>query len=148
MPTQLTHAHQVLIMNGVRVTGLADDENPVELPSIVLAEVKFGKDGTMFPMGTSMQGGEVMVKLLPTSPQVKDWMRKHAQIQQGARINWSGSYGDSQLGYSTLLEGGVLTEAPSGITPGGSSVEFKFQFEQITPQFDQAKFAPSPVAGA
>ena len=104
-PNMLSHSHQQLIMNGERVSGLSDDDNPVELPNITLVEENYGSDGIMYVMGTSIKGGEVKVKLQPTSPHVKQWMRDFAQIQQGAVINYNGSYGDGNLGYNTVFRG-------------------------------------------
>ena len=147
MPTELSHRHQTLIMNGERVTGLASDDPPVDLPQIALIEEDFGNDGTMYGMGTAMRGGDVVVKLQPSSPQVKSWMRKFAEIQAGARILWNGVYGDSSLGYSTLLRGGFLKQARPGITPG-QTAEFTFVFEECIPQFDNARFAPIPEPAA
>ncbi len=144
MTTQTSNRHTLLILNGVRITGFSDDDPPVELPDIELAEETFGQDGTMYVRGTAKQGGEVMVKLLPTSPQTKWLMRKHAEIQSGARVEWEGTYGDPTLNYKTLLRGGVLKSAPPGISPG-KNAEFTFVFEQLIPQFDSARFAAAPV---
>ena len=142
-PNQFSHSHQILIINGERVTALSDDANPVELPQITLVEENFGSDGIMYAMATSIKGGEVKVKLQPNSPQVKTWMRDFAQIQQGARINYTGSYGDSDLGYNTAFRGGFLKMAPPGISPGVTA-EFTFVFEELVPEFDSARFRPSP----
>ena len=142
-PNYLSHAHQVLVVNGERVTNLATGDNPVELPQIPIVEEEFGSDGTMYVNGTSIKGGEVKVKLQPTSPQVKQWMRDFAEIQQGARINYTASYGDTELGYSTTMRGGFLKMAPPGITPGVTA-EFTFVFEELIPEFDNAQFRPSP----
>ena len=142
-PNQLSHRHQVLIINGEYVTGLADDDNPVELPVTQLVEEKFGKDGTLYVVATNVRGGEVKIKLQPTSQQTKTWLRDHARIQQGERINYTGSYGDSDLGYNTRLEGGFLKMAPHGISPNVNA-EFTFIFEELIPEFDNAAFRPSP----
>lgn len=143
-PTQLSHSNQTLIINGERVSALSDDDNPVELPQITLTEENFGSDGTMYTVGTSIRGGEVKVKLQPTSPQVKTWMRDFARIQQGEQINYDGSYGDPELDYTTVMRGGFLKMAPPGITPGVNA-EFTFVFEELIPEFDNAKFRPSPA---
>ena len=142
-PTQLSHSHQVLIINGERVSGLAPGDNPVELPTITLVEEEYGSDGIMYTMATSVKGGEVKVKLQPTSATVQTWMRDFARIQQGERIAYNGSYGDSELGYNTALRGGVLKMAPPGVTPGVNA-EFTFVFEECVPEFDSAQFRPAP----
>ena len=143
MPSQLSYLNQHLILNGERITGFADEEPAVDLPNIALSKTKRGPDGTMFVMGTGAKGGEVTVKLLPTSPSVKTFMRAHAEIQQGARIDFEGSFSDDELGFSMLLRGGVLVEAPPGITPD-MNPHFKFDFEEAVPEFDGAQFAPTP----
>ena len=140
---QLSHVHSILRMNGQKVEGLADDDVPIELPDIDLAEITFGKDGAMYSNGTGRRGGEVMVKLLPTSVTAKEWLRDHAQIQNGTVLTYEGIWEDANLNYSTVLRGGVLTKAPAGIHPG-KNVEFTFTFEETVPQMDAAAFARSP----
>ena len=142
MAQMISNRHQRLIINGETVTGLSKDKPPVELPLINLIEEDFASDGTLLAYGTSMRGGPVKVKLQPTSPQVKSWMRYHAQIQNGAIINFSGVYGDPRLGYDTLLRGGFMKEARPGVSPE-QDAEFTFIFEETVPQFENAKFTPS-----
>ena len=57
MTNQLSHIHSVLTINGSRVQGLSDDDVPVELPDIDISEAKFGKDGTMYTIGSGMKVG-------------------------------------------------------------------------------------------
>ena len=144
MTNQLSHIHSVLTINGSRVQGLSDDDVPVELPDIDISEAKFGKDGTMYTIGSGMKGGEVIIRLLPTSVTASDWLREHARIQTGEVVKWDGVWSDSNLGYSTLMRGGVLKKAPPGIHPG-KNCEFTFTFEQLIPQFDGASFDPAPI---
>ena len=143
MPTELSYSHIDFRLNGERVVGYTDDGDPVEFDNITLAEIRRGKDGTMYTMGTGARGGKVTVRLLPTSLTAKSWLRKHAEILGGARLEWSGEYADSQQGWGVVLAGGVLTEAPPATTPD-ATLEFVFEFEEIKPNFDAAKFAPSP----
>lgn len=142
MTTQLSYLHSVLIINGERVTGFSEDDVPVELPDIDLSEAIFGQDGTMYTSGTAIIGGEVMVRLLPTSPAIPRFLRFHSEIQQGARIDFEGSWADPDLGYSTLMQGGVLRVCPPGISPN-KTFEMTFDFEKLIPQFDGARFAPA-----
>ena len=144
-PHTLSHRHQKLVLNGDLVTGLSDDDPPVDIPQIEVAKATFGADGTMYAVGTAMAGGEVTVKLLPVSPQVATWMQLFAQIQRGAKIIWNGTYEDFELGYGCKLIGGVLLEAPPNIVPG-QNAEFKFSFEQLVPEFATAQFEQSVVA--
>ena len=142
MSTQLSHRSAVLILNGTRITGLSDDDPPVEFEEVELATAVFGMDGGMYTNDTGKRGGEVTVKLLPASPSTKWLMRHAARIKGGARVNWSGSYGDPVLSYKVALNGGVLTKPPTAIVPG-QSANFVFTFEEITPDFDTARFAAS-----
>lgn len=147
MPNYLTNRHSQLIMNGERVQGLSDDNPPIELPSISLVEAVFGNDGTMYARGTAIRGGEVTVHLLPTSTTAKDWLRRHAEIQNGARIIWNGIYTDPELGYDTELRGGYLMTAPTGSVPG-ANLDFVFVFEEVIPNYDNAVFEPTPSFAA
>ena len=139
----LSHLHSILTINGEQVQQLADDDVPVEMPDMDLYETTRGKDGAMYAFGTGVRGGEVTVKLLPTSVTAKSWLRKVALIQRGASIVWEGVWEDSTLGYSTLLRGGVLKKAPPAVHPG-KNVEFMFDFEECVPQYDSANFDPLP----
>ena len=130
-------------MNGERVEGLSDDSPPVELPQIDLVEETYGQDGTMYVMGTSRRGGDVVVKLLPTSTTTKNWLRDFTRIQNGARISYNGRYGDATLGYATRLRSGYMKQARPGVSPG-QNAEFTFVFEELIAEFDGADFGPSP----
>jgi len=66
MTTQLSTRSSILILNGVRITGFSDDDNPVEFAESELATVKFGQDGTLYANANGHQGGEMTVKLLPS----------------------------------------------------------------------------------
>ena len=144
MPTLASHLHQTLILNGHRFVNLADNERPIELPSIEMLTHRFGKDGGMLATRTNIQGGEVMVRLLPTSQSVKFVLKQRALMNNGKRINFSGSYSDSQLNFTIQLVGGFLKACPPGIEP---DVDFEctFLFEQIIGNFDAAKFAAPPL---
>ena len=147
MPTQLSHLKQVLILNGTRVSGLADASPPIDFPTIELLEDTWGKDGTLYTVATERLGGEVTIKLLPTSPDVKRFLRWFAQIQNGQRIRFEGSYGDPELNFSTLMQGGEMKSCPPTIIPG-VDFEVMFVFEKLTPQYDSARFEPVAHASA
>lgn len=145
MTTQLSTRSSILILNGVRITGFSDDDNPVEFDESELATVKFGQDGTLYANATGKQGGEMTVKLLPSSPSTKWLMRHAARIKAGAVIYWNGSYGDPSLNYKATLRGGIMTKPPNAIVPG-TDPSFMFTFEEIIPDFDTARFSASVVA--
>ena len=148
MPELLSHRQTILMMDYgtglMKVQGFSDDDPPVELPDIPLLDETFGQDGTMYALGTSMQGGEVTVHLGPSSPTAVAWIRLLAQAQQGAVIEWNGTYDDVLNNYSTKFSGGFLKSGPPGITPGKNN-DFVFVFEQITPHLDNADFSPPPT---
>ncbi len=144
MPTETSHLHQKLILNGHIVRGFADVERPVEIPIVQNITHKYGKDGALLATRTNMQGGEILIHLLPTSVSVKFFLRQIRLLFNGSTINWKGSYTDSRLGTSITMKGGYLLEAPPGAEPEGN-FDIKFVFEQILPAYDGAKFGAPPL---
>ena len=145
MVTEQSHRDIVFILDGHRVTGFAEDDPPVDFPAIELLTEKYGQDGQMYVMSTARRGGQFTVKLLPTSPTTKLWMRHHAEIQNGAIKNYAGSYADPNLDYDTLIRGAKLKTAPSTVVPGVTA-EFVFVAQELIPEFDNANFAAAPFA--
>ena len=72
------------------------------------------------------------------------FMKWHAQIQSGEVLEIKGSWDDNENGYTSVLRGGVLKMAPSGLHPN-KNAEFVFDFEEIIPEFDGASFDPAPI---
>ena len=145
MPVFIDHNNAVLRLGGEtieRVTGLSDDNPPVELPEVTLSEQTYGPDGTMYAQATGRQGGEVKVKLLPVSPTVARWLGIYASILKGTRVVWNGSYthhivvvsdsGSRRHEATVTFRGGVLKMATPGVVPGVNNI-FTFEFEQIIP---------------
>lgn len=145
MPTILSHRHIELVINGHRFDGYADDDSPVEFPDMELVDTQRGKDGTLYGTDTAMIGGEVTVKLLPVSQSAIRVLRWFDEIQRGARLEFEGNYGDAELNYSAQMRGGFLKRCPAMIDPG-KTFEVVFEFEQIIPDMDGARFAPAPVS--
>ena len=154
MATIIEHRNAVLVLGGetlTRVSGLSDDNPPIELPDIPLYETHFGNDGTMYAMGTSIQGGDVKVKLLPTSQTNARWLAVHALIQKGVHMIWHGTYhydtvvGGLQQSWGFTMRGGVLKSAPPGMVAGANGV-WTFAFEQIIPDTLAANFSPAPYS--
>ena len=142
-PTETSHRRTILIINGNRVTALADDDPPVMFEKIPLTEVKWGPDGTMYVHGTARKGGPVTIKVFPTSKFAQDCLRYHARIQADEVLDFEGSYGDPTLGFSCLLRGGKMTECPPAIVPN-QTFEVDFVFEEIIPSADGSTVAPPP----
>ena len=146
MPAIISHRHQKFLwgLDGgamlQEAKGLSDDDPPVEIPIIDFYREKWGQDGTLYITDTARQGGEVKVKLLPTSETVKEWMNIITRIMEdGFRPIFTAVYGDEELDYQCDMWGGVLKMAPPNVVPG-VTVEFTFLFEQLIPRFTNAKF--------
>ena len=144
MPTILSTRHCELVINGHKFTAYADEDSPVEFPDIEHLEHSFGKDGTLYLSDTGMQGGEVTVKLAPSSPSAKRVLRWHAEMIRGMRLSFEGTYGDPGLSYDVTLRGGVLMKSPPSVVPN-KTFECVFLFEQIIPNYDSAAFDPAPA---
>lgn len=145
MPTQISQQHQVLILNGHRFSGFADEEPAVELEPVELLMEKWSKDGALHGVGTNRKGGQMTVKLQPTSPSAKWMLGQHAEIQRGERIEWNGTYGDPGLNYDQTLRGGLLKSCPFGTSPD-QTFEVVLIFERVTPDYGAADFSPTPEA--
>lgn len=143
MPTEMGWRHITFTVNGERVTGFANEDPPVEFPDIDLIERTRGPDGTAHDLSTGTKGGEVMVKLLPTSRFVGVVLRWMARILNDEILDFEGSYADSRLGISSLLRGGKLIKCPPAVVPG-ETFECTFDFEEIVPQADRHQVDPPP----
>ena len=143
MTTTLSSRHINLILNGHRFTGYAEDDPPVEFPDMDLVETVTGRDGAMYANDTAMLGGDVTVKLLPTSESSKQVLRWLAQRQRGERLEFEGEYGDTALGYDVVLRGGVMKTCAPATVPG-KTFEVVFAFEELIPNYDGARFAAAP----
>ena len=145
MPTTLSHRHIVLIINGHRYEGYASDDSPVEFGDNELVNTERGKDGTLYGTDTSEIGTVLTVKLLPVSRSAIRVLQWYTDIQRGQRLEFEGSYGDNELNYSCQMRGGFLTQCPSMIVPG-KTFEHMFEFEEVIPDVDGARFAPAPLS--
>ena len=142
MTTELSYDHIDLRINGHRVSGYSDAEPAIEFPAITLVRTKWGNDGRLYVTNTSIKGGQLMLKLLPTSNTAKQILRWFQQRQRGARLEFAGSYGDPELEYNVQLIAGKLEEADPAIVPD-KDYEATFIFEKILPDFDAARFEPA-----
>ena len=139
MPQVQSHGGMSLIINGERVQGFADEDPPVEYDAPSLYEETRGADGALYVRGTNNPGGSLTVKLLPTSKDTARFMRYRARIQAGEDVPINGFYGDPRLGMSAEMDGGFLMTAPQGVIPPGTTAEFVFIFERITPNYDDVQ---------
>jgi len=138
-----------LTLNGHLIQGLSDDTDAVTMPDIELTTVRRGANGELLSFRTGNRGGEVMIKLLPSSPTHAFLQRQVAQINNPddpARVNGALGINDVLNGIQVSCRRGVLKTAPFGQTYGqgeAANREYTFDFEEIVPQYDNASFAIS-----
>ena len=138
-PVYFSNTSTVLALNGVRIEGFSNDDPPVEFPDIQLVEEMFGRDGHMYVMGTGLRGGDVVIKLLPTSPSIPAFMDRHAMMQLGRDPGfYYGEYSDRNLGFSTYMYGGYIKQCPPAVSPG-KTFEVTLVFQELRPQFKNAR---------
>ena len=122
-------------VGGVRVEGFSNDSDAFMPPSeIEGVTVVPGGDGTHERFDTGERGGEVVIKLQPSSPTVPKFHRMIRQQQLGDRVNWD--LHAENLVSGTRLEGrnGVCTKWPAGETVGGSVIgtqQFTFDYQEL-----------------
>lgn len=121
-----------LTLNAHRFSGLADDDQPIELPDIETMITYRGRDGGAYFMDTMMRGGPLMLRLLPTSPSTMFLLECVNRLQLGALIAWNGEVHDRRFGRLELTNG-VLTRYRPFITPG-QNYEVTFEFENMVPK--------------
>ena len=135
----------------IEVTGWSDDADALLMPDeFEIMNTRFGASGDLSAFRTGMRGGDVTIKLLPTSPTVIHLMKCVAfiivQNESGTPDNvltWDGSVTDHANKYKYALRDGVLVAAPLGVTIGSGDAAnrmFRFSFPQIIPEYDGASF--------
>ena len=143
----LPNAHIECIINGHRITGLAEEDRPYEFAAGEdLIETQVGADGGVYATSKPMFGGEFTIRLQPTSPSTQWFIRqkeawKQSLINSTATVIYEGSYADPAQGRSARMEGGVLQKCPD-INEPGQSFEVVLYFERIVVNVDGAIFLP------
>lgn len=127
------------------ITGWSDDADALTMPDeFEIMNTRFGAGGDLSAFRTGMRGGDVTIKLLPTSPSVIFLMKRLTFIlQPGNRLGWSGSIHDTANKYHFELRDGVMVAAPLGVTIGSGDAAnrmFRFSFAQIVPHFEDALY--------
>ena len=136
----LSHRHVSCIIDGYRMNGWSDDDQPVEFPNEDLNEIKTGKDGAVYGTDTAMLGGPMIFRFAPTSPAVQWWIQRREEKQRGVRRIFSGSYADSEIGKSNVMSGGIIVKIPPMSVPG-QTYEVTLHWEIISSDVDGANFA-------
>ena len=145
MAVNINIQDNIVTLNGHQVEGWSQDEDALTMPDEVeLATVTRGGDGQMFGASTAEIGGPITIKLLPTSPSTKFFLRQVERIRTNSAPNdWSGTVENVVLGYSVSLDGGILVRAPYGHTVGKGAAAtrmFTIEFETVSPNYDAALF--------
>ena len=143
-PITLSWRHISLVIGGYEFSGFAGDDQPVVFPTIEMVDPQFGKDGVLYGVDTGMLGGEVSVKLQMASGGVKQCLQWLAQRHKGVRRSFDGNFGDTELGFSVQMKGGLLKSCMSAGTPGGT-FEATWVFQEIIPDYDGAQFNSDPI---
>ena len=133
------------------LVGWSDDEDAFMVPDVELAKIIRGADGKMMASATSNRGGEIRLKLLPTSLSTQFFAQQISQIRLGATVVFNGLSFNNESGISLRMERGVLITGPFGQTQGKEAAatrEFVFEFESLIPNYDGARFTGPPEVRA
>ena len=128
-----------------RFQDFSEAEDAIMMPEDVqLVNSVTGATGKKFFSGTAEQGGEVTLKFLPVSDDVK-WLFNHAmQVMDNDILNsWSGSIVAPDHGFDHVLTNGALSKTPLGLTFGKGATnrpQWTWDFERIAPNYANAQF--------
>ena len=138
-PVVLSWRHITLKIGEHTFVSLASDDQPVTFPNMDLVDVVYGKSGEMYGNETGMLGGDVSVRVLPASRDARQLLTWLAQRHKGSRRTFSGMFGDSRLGFSVQMKGGLMKSCTAASVPG-ADFEAVFSFQEIIPDYDGAEF--------
>ena len=126
MTTQVqSHAHISCIINGFRLGGWAEVEQPVEFPALEdLVNVKIGASG--IPYGTANTkglGGPMMFYHIPNAESADWWINEYeywkTALERGLPFReYNGHYQDLAQGRQTQMVRGFLLQAHHQSTAG------------------------------
>lgn len=132
------------ILNGHRFQGWSDDKPPIDFPKIELKETKRGADGVLYATDTGIRGGEVTVKLFPTSVSTQRVLKWRAEAQRDRALVFNGSFVNPDTNSSSRMKNGYLKSSDGESVPGKTFMA-TFEFEQIIPSADSGTFSPRPA---
>lgn len=141
-----SHAHLEVTINGHEVVGWAEDDPPYEFEEEDLVETKRGQDGGLYGLSMPHLGGDITLKLSPTSPTTQWAIQqkqefKTAEKDKAAQTVYEGTFNDPVAGVNMNLAGGVFVNCPSFPT-AGQTFEVMFRFEEFTSEVDGGTFHP------
>ena len=145
----LSNAQISLVLNGVTIQGFADEDRPVEFPmSDDMIERKYGADGALYGTTKPMYGGDLTIRLAPSSSStawfVKERIKwKNAQRDGTALPVYNGTFADEGQGRTATLTKGYMLRC-ADLPEAGITFEVVLAFESIIGNIDGATFAPPP----
>ena len=135
----------------INITGWSDDNDALTMPDeFEIMNTRFGAGGELAAFRTGLRGGDVTIKLLPTSPTVKSLMIRLTEVHRGVMMEWTGKIRDTVNNFSYDLTDGVMKSGPLGMTLGSGDAAnrmFVFSFASIVPDWDTAKGAYDGATG-
>lgn len=134
-------------IGGHQFVGLSEDADAIMVPAdFEFFTIRRGALGDMVALRNGAKGGPLELKLLPSSPSVKYWMRQQAAILEGSFALYQGTIYDRAMNASVRLRNGVLQKGPLGHTYGQGDVAnriFVFEFERFVLEYDNARVGHS-----
>ena len=126
-----------VIIGGIRVEGWSADSDaympPQELDAV---GVKVGGDGTHERHRKPEYGGELVIKLLSSSPTVGKFMTQIQRQENGDDVDWDGHGRNLNTNAATEYRNGAAIKWPLGEQFGAEEVStmvFTFDYETIIP---------------
>ena len=134
-----------VVIDGIAITGWSDDADCLMQPQAdAVVNMRKGALGDVFyTSNPDARGGELVIKLIPTSPSVRDLQRLVTAARNGDIMIIQGDIHNRLSGERQGLEGGTLLEGPKGTTYGSGDVrnmEYKFYFEDYIGDFEQVVY--------
>ena len=126
----------------INITGWSDDNDALTMPDeFEIMNTRFGAGGELAAFRTGLKGGDVTIKLLPTSPTVKALMIRLTEVHRGVIMEWEGHIEDTVNKFKFELQDGVMKSGPLGMTLGSGDAAnrmFVFSFATIKPNWTGA----------
>ena len=138
-------AYCTVILNGIELDGLSEDEDAIMLPGEVeLYNVSIGAQGDLIAFRTAERGGEVAFKFQPTSVSGRMIGVLLEKIRNNsAVIRFDGTVVDDVAGETFTLQKGVLLKGPLGNTYGKGAAAnrvYTFRFQDIIAEWGTADY--------
>lgn len=146
MVVQRSHAHLEIILNGHRIVGFADEDQPYEFEWPELDEPMTGADGGSYGRAIADFGCLLTLRLTDISPSLQWFINERAMhldaVRNGGEIPiFNGSINDIVFNVSGQLQRGRITGAAPGFPmAAGSTNEIMFEFDLWQPSVQGGLF--------